>query len=187
MIAPFVLSITLIFSGRPSGAVRGTDYWLSNLVSDPNASYLSEPGGSIYLAISLAMGILVFLLLPLALWRRLNRNVPVALRDRAAVDSSFTLVLLLLMVWIYRAFTGYSDLISTVASAMILLSIYVPVFSALLALMMPVIPGSGRIGGILPGFLRVPFTKRFLFSPPERAEVTAFTKQLAEDAATDES
>jgi hypothetical protein len=36
-----------------------------------------------------------------------------------------------------------------------------------------VIPGSGRIGGILPDFLKIPFTERALMTDAERAEARA--------------
>ena len=171
--APLVLSLTLGLAGRPSEAEPGTGYWLDGLVSDPNASYVAEPAGLIYAVASLALGWLIFLFAPLWLWRRLNRSVAAPDRDRSAVDTAFTLSAVISAVWLVRVVVGFTDPVSNFAFAMVLLSIYLPVFSGLLALLMPVVPGSGRIGGILPTFMRFPFTKRFLLTEEERRAADA--------------
>lgn len=172
--APLVLAFGLLQSGNTSGNAS-TSYWLSDLVGSPNASYLAEPAGLLFVGVTFTLTAAIFTLLPVRLWRRLYRSRDVVLRDRTSVDSAFTMVVITTLVWIFRIIFGYGDAIGGFAVIMSLLALYVPVFSAVLALTMPVVPGSGRIGGILPGFLRVGFTERFLLSDDERDQLRLFS------------
>jgi hypothetical protein len=166
-LAPLILALSLFRSGMATSAEPADGYWLGNLVTDPDASYFREPLGLAYAGIVFAIAAAVFVIVPIRLWRRVNRAQPTLTTDRTAIDSSFTLAVLIFTVWIYRIVVGYDDGISSLAVVLLIMSAYVPAFSALMALMMPVVPGSGRIGGILPGFLRIPFTKRYLLTEEE--------------------
>ncbi len=175
--APLLLAFGLLGSGNTSGNASDGEasYWLSDLVANPNASYFAEPAGLLFVGVIFTLTAAIFTLLPVRLWRRLYRSRDVVLRDRTSVDSAFTMVVITTLVWIFRIIFGYGDAIGGFAVIMSLLALYVPVFSAVLALTMPVVPGSGRIGGILPGFLRVGFTERFLLSDDERVQLRLFS------------
>ena len=56
---------------------------------------------------------------------------------------------------------------------LVLLSVYVPFFSGVLGVLLPSIPGSGRIGGVLPDFMKFPFTERMLLTEPEQQAARA--------------
>jgi hypothetical protein len=183
---PIVLSFGLLLAGQTSSRVGVEEYWMGGLVDSPNASYLSEPGGLVYAAAVFSLAALLFLFLPVRLWRHLYRSHSVLERDWTSVDGPFTLMAVIGLVWIYRVFFGFGDPLSTFAVLMSTLSVYVPVFSALLAIGMPVIRGSGRIGGILPGWLRMGFTERYLLNDDEREILRVFAeakKQAEEEAA----
>ncbi len=173
---PLVLSLGLLAAGEKSTGNSSGVYWLSGLVDSPNASYVEEPAGLLYVGAVFVFAAAIFLLLPVALWRFLYRSHNVILRDRTSVDISFTMMVAIGIMWLYRIIAGFTDPLSTVALAMFTLSVYVPVFSAVLALPMPVIPGSGRIGGILPVWLRIPFTERFLLDDEQRETLRLFAE-----------
>ena len=178
--APLVLAYGLLLSGRTSGST--SEYWLIDLIGRPNSSYLNEPAGLLYAAIVFALTAAIFTVLPVWLWHRLYRDREVLVRDRTSVDSAFTLVLVTGIVWLFRIVVGYSDSVAGFAVIMSILAAYVPIFSALLAVSMPVVPGSGRIGGILPGFLRMGFTERFLLSDEQREQLREFEAQKDEES-----
>jgi hypothetical protein len=172
--APFVAAAGLFFSGQPE--VEGTvasGYWLSGLVADPNAPYWRQPGGLVLMVGVLMLSAALFLATPVMAWRVAYRDRPMLERDRTSVDNPFTLLSVVALAWVVRAVGGYGNGIGGVASTLVVLSIYVAVFSAVLALVLPVIPGSGRVGGILPDFLKIPFTERALMTDEERAEARA--------------
>ena len=184
IVGPMILSSGLVLSGTLATAQPGTGYWLSSVVGDPNAPYIAEPAGLVYVVFVLIFAASALALAPVRLWRRLTRHQSIVMKDRTAIDSTLTLSAVVVAVWVYRVFAGYSDPISSIAVALMILSVYVPVFSALLALIMPVIPGSGRVGGILPNFLRIPFTRRYLLSEEERQILGEFAEaaQRGEEA-----
>ncbi len=183
--APILLAFGLILSGVQTPVDAGTVYWLNDLVDDPNASYFSEPAGLVYAAAVFLLVAAVFVLMPIRVWRAVNRSRDVLMIDRTAVDSSFTLVAVVAGAWIFRMATGYSNPLSGVALVLLILSIYIPVFSALVALITPVIPGSGRIGGILPGFLRFNFTERYLLTDDQRLVLREFAGPSADEKSAD--
>jgi hypothetical protein len=174
--APFVASFGLILSSRVSATgepVEG-DYWLAPLVNDPNASYFSEPGGFLLLGAVLSVTVALFFLTPVMVWRYVYRDWEPVRRDRSSVDNSFTLIALAVVLWIYRAIAGYTPAaFHGVVQIAVLLSVYIPFFSGVLGLIIPSVPGSGRVGGILPDFMKFPFTEKMLFTPPEQEEVRA--------------
>ena len=170
--APLALAYGLLQSGVASAG--SDEYWLSSLVDDPNASYLSEPAGFLYLAVVVALTVLLFISAPVWVWQRAYRSHDVLVRDRTSVDGPFTMAVITAIVWVFRSIVGYTDSIAGFAVIMSILAVYVPIFSALLAVGMPVVPGSGRIGGILPGFLRMGFTERFLLTEEDRARLESF-------------
>jgi hypothetical protein len=51
---------------------------------------------------------------------------------------------------------------------LVLLSVYIPFFSGVLGMLLPTVQGSGRIGGVLPDFMKIPFTERMLLTEPEQ-------------------
>ena len=171
---PLLLALGLFSSGRVSSAIPTNRYWLDAYIDDPNASYIQEPAGFLYAAVVFVLAAAAFRVFPLWVWHKLTGDQSVLVRDRSAIDGSFTISIVILIVWVYRLFGGFSDTISGFAFLMLLLSVYVPVFSALLAFGMPIVPGSGRVGGILPGFLRVPFTARYLLSDEEKDTLERF-------------
>ena len=172
--APAVFAYALLISGA---AVDDTEpFWLSSLIDEPNASYFSEPLGFVYLLIAIAFTAAVFILIPLGLWRRVYRGVSVLERDFTSVDSPFTLTVVVAALWVFRAAGGYTDGVGAGAAILAIFSVYVPIFSAILAIGMPVVPGSGRIGGILPNFLRIRFTERYLLSDEDREVLRLFAK-----------
>ncbi len=179
--APLVLAFGLLRSGTPSE--DEVEFWLKDLVGNPDASYLAEPAGLLYVGVIFVLAAAIFTLLPVRLWRRLYRSRDVVHRDRTSVDSAFTMVVITTLVWIFRIIFGYGDSIAAFAVIMSLLAVYVPIFSAVLAISMPVVPGSGRIGGILPGFLRVGFTERYLLSDEERDQLRLFSEAKEHDDA----
>jgi predicted small integral membrane protein len=177
-LAPFFLSFSLLGSG-----VSSTDtepYWLIDIIGRPNSSYFAEPFGFLYMLVVGTVAAALFALAPVALWRRLYRDRAVIERDWTSVDSAFTLLVITGVMWVFRAVAGYGDGIFALATIVMILSAYVPIFSSLLALGMPVVPGSGRIGGILPGFLRVKFTERFLLTDEDREVLRLFEAAKAE-------
>ena len=173
---PLVLSLGLLLAGEQSTGNSSDVYWLSGFVDSPNASYLKEPEGLLYLGAVFVFAAAIFSLLPVALWRFLYRSHNVVVRDRASVDTAFTMMVLVGLIWLYRGFAGFSDPIANFALIMSTLSVYVPVFSAVLAIAMPAVPGSGRIGGILPGWLRIPFTERVLLNAEQRETLRLFAE-----------
>jgi hypothetical protein len=176
--APLVLAFGLLRSGQASNSTSA--YWLGDLIDDANTSYFREPVGLLYTAVIFTLTVATFVVLPVWLWRRLYRSHDVLLRDRTSVDSAYTLVVITALVWVFRIVVGYSDSIAGFALIMSILSVYVPVFSAILAISMPVVPGSGRIGGILPNFLRMGFTERYLLSDEEKEQLADFEKAKEE-------
>ena len=181
--APFVASFGLILASRVSatGEPVDGDYWLSPLVGDPNASYFSEPGGFLLLGAVLSVTVALFFLTPVMVWRYVYRDWEPVRRDRSSVDNSFTLIVVALVLWIYRAIVGYTPAgFHGVVQIAVLLSVYVPFFSGVLGLIIPSVPGSGRIGGILPDFMKFPFTEKMLFTPSEQEEVRAAAEAAKE-------
>lgn len=170
--APFVIAFGLAASGTESSSTAS--YWAAEIIADPNASYLSEPIGLVYALLVFVVTAAIFAVAPVWLWRRLYRSHEVAKRDWTSVDGTFTIVVVTALAWIVRIVVGYNDAMANLAVIMTILAIYLPVFSALLTIGMPVVPGSGRIGGILPGFVRIPFTERFLLDDADLAELQRF-------------
>ena len=175
MPAPFILSFGLVLSANVTaeGLPRTGDYWLAPLVGDANASYISEPGGLLLVAALVAITIAVFFLAPVMVWRYVYRDWDVVRRDRSAVDNSFTLIMVAVVLWIVRAIIGYTTVIHGLVQLLVLLSVYIPFFSGVLGVIIPSIPGSGRVGGILPDFMKIPFTEKMLLTEPEQQEVRA--------------
>lgn len=171
VVAPFTFSFGLFASGVAVGDEE--DFWMADLIDRASASYFVEPLGFVYLVLVGLLSAGLFALAPVALWRRLYRDRPLVDRDWSSVDSAFTLLAVTSVVWLLRAAAGYNTGISRFAEILTVLTIYVPIFSALLAVGMPVVPGSGRIGGILPNFMRIKFTERYLLENDERAAVEA--------------
>jgi hypothetical protein len=181
--APFVASFGLILSARVSatGEPVAGDYWLAPLIGDPNASYFSEPGGFLLLGAVLSVTVALFFLTPVMVWKYVYRDWEAVRRDRSSVDNSFTLIALSFVLWIYRAIVGYTPAgFHGVVQIAVLLSVYIPFFSGVLGLIIPSIPGSGRIGGILPDFMKLPFTEKMLLTPPEQEEVRAAAEAAKE-------
>lgn len=175
MPAPFVASFGLILSGfvaRGDEPIEGT-YWLGSLITQPNASYFSEPAGFLFVAAVLSVTIALFFLSPVLAWRYAYRDWDVVRRDRSSVDNSFTLIVLAFIAWIYRSVAGYSLGFDSIAVLLVLLSVYIPFFSGVLGALLPVVPGSGRIGGVLPDFMKIPFTERMLLTEPEQQAARA--------------
>lgn len=170
--APLVLGLGLYFSG--TGSEETADYWLADLIGNPNASYFAQPAGFLYAGVIFVLAAGIFMIFPVWLWRRLYRSRDILVRDWSSVDSAFTLAFITALVWIFRVVAGYSDSIGSMAVVTSVLAGYVPIFSAALAVAMPVVPGGGRIGGILPGFLRIQFTERVLFTDDEREQLRVF-------------
>ncbi len=175
MPAPFVASFGLVLSGfvaRGDEPLEGT-YWLGTLITEPNASYISEPAGFLLVAAVLSVTIALFFLSPVMVWRYAYRDWDAVRRDRSSVDNSFTLIVLAFVAWIWRAVAGYSLGFDSVAVLLVLLSVYVPFFSGVLGVLLPSVPGSGRIGGVLPDFMKFPFTERMLLTEPEQQAARA--------------
>ena len=179
--APLLLALGLVGSGQTLD--DSSEFWLADLISNPNASYLSEPMGLVYFVGVVALAAGVFFVAPVALWRSLYRTRDVVERDWSSVDSAFTMLAITTIVWVFRVVVGHSDAVSSFAVIMAILAVYVPIFSSLLAIGMPVVPGSGRIGGILPGFLRLRFTERVLMSDEDRERLRIFGQLKGEGAA----
>ncbi len=186
--APVVFAYALLISGV--GAEDTDPFWLADLIDEPNASYFAEPLGIVYFLIAVAIMSAFFIVMPLALWRRLYRDKSVLERDFTSVDSPVTLIFVIGALWIFRAIGGYTDGVGASAAILAIFGVYVPIFSAILAIGMPVVPGRGRIGGILPNFLRIRFTERFLLSDEERETLRLFNeaqKAVAKKKAAEES
>lgn len=179
--APFVLAFGLLRAGMASN--DPPPYWLDGLIGDPNASYLSEPGGFLYMAVVFALSAGIFAVVPAWLWRRIYRSRSVLERDRSSVDTAFTMMAVTAIAWVIRAFAGYGDSLAALAVVMSILAVYVPIFSALLTVGMPVVKGSGRIGGILPTFMRMSFTERYLMTDEQREELRRFREREASEKA----
>jgi hypothetical protein len=175
--APFVVAFGLVLSGYVArDGVAPTDpYWARTLIGDPNAPYWREPGGLLLAGSVLAVGVALFLVFPISVWRYAYRNRDVVERDRTSVDNAFTMLLLGVVAWVVRIAIGYSTTLDGLATMLVVLTAYVPLFSAGFALVLPPIPGMGRIGGVLPDFMKVPFTERVLLDEEEREEVRAST------------
>jgi hypothetical protein len=168
--APLAFSILFLLSGSIQREGESTEYWLSGLVADPNAPYWREPAGLVQMSLAFILVIVMFWGIPVGVWRAVYRHKPMIDRDWSSVDGSFTILAVAASAWIIRGLVGFNEQIEGFAFTLVLLSVYIPVFSALLALIMPVIPKSGRIGGVLPNIMRVPFTERVLMTDEERAE-----------------
>lgn len=166
---PLVAGVGLLLSGVvETGGVTAQAYWLVGLAGDANAPYWSEPAGLAHLMVTWVLAIGAFWASPVGTWRLVYRDRPVVDRDRSAVDSAATMMALVATAWLVRALIGYVTAIGSIASVLVILALYVPTFSALLVFVLPVIPGSGRIGGILPDMVRLPFTARVLLTDEER-------------------
>ena len=160
--------------GRDGEPLDPSGHWLSSLMGDPNASFFQEPGGFIVFAMIWALALALFIATPVMVWKRVYRDWDVVRRDRSAVDNSFTLLAVGLLLWLYRAVVGYTPLaFHGIVQLVIVMSVYIPLFSGVLGLIMPVVPGSGRIGGILPDFMKIPFTEKMLLDESEQKEVRA--------------
>ena len=172
--APFIVAFGLVLTGHvlQEGAAP-TAYWAGALIGEPNAPYWREPGGLMIAGAILAVGLAVFLVLPIAVWRYAYRDKPVVERDRTSVDNAATLMAVALALWVWRIAAGYSEPFQNVVAFVVILTVYVPAFSALLALILPPVPGLGRIGGVLPDFMKLPFTEWALLDEGERAVVRA--------------
>ena len=182
--APLVLALGLTASGQRSD--DASEFWLADLISKPNASYFSEPIGLVYFGFVAALSASIFVVSPVGLWRRLYRERGVLERDWSSIDSALTMLVITAIAWMFRIVVGHTDTVGSFAVIMAILAVYVPIFSALLAIGMPVVPGSGRIGGILPGFLRLGFTQRFLLTDDEREELRVFEQMSTGGAGTAE-
>jgi hypothetical protein len=165
MPAPMVLAIALFLSGQAEPTASN---------SDPLGPMWSNPVDLLALAGFMIVVAGVFWLTPVLVWKRIYRNEPLEKWDFSAVDSSFTLLVVVAVAWLLRAAFGYTEWIDVTTSVLLTLSLYLPVFSAVLALIMPSVPGGFRVGGVLPGPLRIPFTKRFLLNDDQREEVAAY-------------
>lgn len=156
---------------------------LADRIGLSNDPFWQEPLGFVFMLVVWSLVGAVFWFLMVVGWRRIYRDVPFLERDWSSIDQSFTLVVLGAFAWILRALFGFGEAVESALSFAILLSIYVPLFSAGLALFLPIVPGSGRIGGVLPNFLKIPFTRRFLMSGEEREDAAA--AQVTIKAATE--
>jgi hypothetical protein len=163
--APMVLAIALFLSGQ---AEPTTDN------PDPLGPMWSNPIDLLALAGFMIVIAGVFWLTPVLVWKRVYRDEPLPKWDFSAVDSSFTLLVVVAVAWLLRATFGYTEWIDVTTSVLLTLSLYLPVFSALLALIMPAVPGGFRVGGVLPGPLRIPFTRLFLLTDDQKEEVAAY-------------
>jgi hypothetical protein len=183
--APFVVAYGLLLSGnvsREGEPLPPDGHWLSGLMSDPNASFFQEPAGFIVFAMVWALALALFIVTPVLVWKRVYRGWEIVRRDRSAVDNSFTLLAVGLLLWLYRMVAGYTPVaFHGLVQLLIIITVYIPLFSGVLGLVMPVVPGSGRIGGILPDFMKIPFTEKMLLSEPEQAEARA-AAELAKEA-----
>ena len=180
--ATFVISFSLVLSANvgADGTPLEETYWLSPLIEDANASYFEEPGGLLFFAGILSITIALFFLAPVMVWRYVYRDWDVVRRDRSSVDNAFTVIVIALVMWLFRIVAGYSTTFHGFVQLIVLLAVYIPFFSGVLAVILPVIPGSGRVGGILPDFMKIPFTERFLLNDEERAEART-AAQAAKD------
>ncbi len=165
MPAPMVLAITLFLSGQAEPTAGN---------SDPLGPMWSHPVDMLALGGFMIVIAGVFWLTPVVVWKRIYRNEPLPKWDFSAVDSSFTLLVVVAVAWLLRATFGYTDWIDVTTSVLLTLSLYLPVFSAILAMIMPSVPGGFRVGGVLPGPLRIPFTKLFLLTDDQKEEVAAY-------------
>ena len=165
MPAPMLLAIALFLSGQAEPREGN---------ADPLGPMWSHPVDLLALGGFLIVVAGVFWLTPVLVWRRIYRNEPLPKWDFSAVDSSFTLLVVTAVAWLLRATFGYTEWIDVTTSVLLTLSLYLPVFSAILALIMPAVPGGFRVGGVLPGPLRIPFTKRFLLTQDQKEEVAAY-------------
>ena len=180
--APAIVALGLLLSGNVGigGDAPSAEYWARTLIGDANAPYWKEPGGLLLAGSVLALGFALFLVSPISAWRYAYRDHHVIDRDRTSVDNSFTMLALGVLAWIVRIAIGYSTTFNTVAGMLLGLTIYVPVFSALLALVFPPVPGMGRIGGVLPDFMKIPFTEKVLIDDEDRDVVRAATTAAKE-------
>lgn len=165
MPAPMLLAIALFLSGQAEPREGN---------ADPLGPMWSHPVDMLALGGILIVVAGVFWLTPVLVWRRIYRDEPLPKWDFSAVDSSFTLLVVAAVAWLLRATFGYTEWIDVTTSVLLTLSLYLPVFSAILALIMPAVPGGFRVGGVLPGPLRIPFTKRFLLTQDQKEEVAAY-------------
>jgi hypothetical protein len=198
MVAPFLMAAGLGLSGQWAVAPEDADIgglfgflqapvdgyielasWL-DLSNDP---FWQEPLGLVFMIVVWSLVAAVFWLLMVVGWRRIYRNVPFLERDWSSIDQSFTLVVVGGVAWLLRGLFGFGEGVESALSFALLLSVYVPLFSAGLALFLPIVPGSGRIGGVLPNFLKIPFTSRFLMSDEQRDDAAA--AQVTIKAATE--
>lgn len=165
MPAPMALAITLFLSGQAEPTAGN---------SDPLGPMWASPIDMLALGGFMIVIAGVFWLTPVLVWKRIYRDEPLRKWDFSAVDSSFTLLVVVAVAWLLRATFGYTDWIDVTTSVLLTLSLYLPVFSATLAMIMPAVPGGFRVGGVLPGPLRIPFTKLFLLTDDQKEEVAAY-------------
>lgn len=168
----------LHLSGIPAPMVLAITLWLSGPDASNNPdradSMLSSPLDLLALAGLFIVVAGVFWLTPVMIWKRIYRNEPFVKWDFSAVDSTFTLLVAAAVTWLARAVFGYTDWIDVTTSVLLTMSLYLPVFSAVLAMIMPAVPGGFRVGGVLPGPMRIPFTKMFLLTDEQKEDVAAY-------------
>jgi len=189
LLAPLVMAAGLLVSGQwtvnegedPPGYVEAVADFQAQL-GFSNDPYWQDPVGFGYMLVVWSLAAAVFWLLMVVGWRRIYRNVPFLDRDWSSVDQSFTLLVVIAVAWLARGLFGYTLTMESLVSMVFLLALYVPLFSAGLALVLPVVPGSGRVGGVLPSFLKIPFTRRFLMDEVQRED--AAVAQVTIKAAT---
>ena len=198
LFAPLLLAGGAFFSGQTEldysqdPPVPQSEAWPGEaLFGSSFAEYWREPRGLLLFIVALSLAAAIFWLLMVVGWKRLYRSTPLAIRDWSSVDQSITLMAVASGVWVLRGVFGYQLLIQNLLFMVLLLSLYVPLFSAALALILPVVPGSGRIGGVLPDALKFSFTRRYLLSDEEREEADEAAAAIkaareAERAAADE-
>jgi hypothetical protein len=180
LFAPLLMAAGLLVSGQwtatagddPPGYVQAVADFQAQL-GFSNDPYWQEPIGLVYMLVVWSLAAAVFWLLMVVGWRWIYRKVPLLNRDWSSVDQSFTLLAVIAVAWLARGAFGYTLPLESLISMVVLLALYVPLFSAGLALVLPVVPGSGRIGGVLPNFLKIPFTRRVLMDEEERQDAAA--------------